>query len=1415
LEGMSLAVGATCQLNVAVHDDGTRPPGPLGDIRTTLLLTTDAFSASGLFAVSNSLAFSFTATEVSALTPPAFLTTDPSTAVTTDLGSFQVRHLSPMARVALTNPTINAIQLASDFDTGVFPASWALMDNTCGFSNGIRAGFVTESVALAPHATCTMDLALIATIAGDFLPTLTMRVAAVDRDGNPASEIDVIPFHALAVSTAVAVVDRVEAPLVPGSTTGNVRTITFWQGGVALPMLDATTPLTNLTLVSTTCDGLAADSCTLDVRLNPFVVDPGVTSIARGDVDVSGFDVVHLAWTVPQGVIYSAPDTVGFLAADASLDATMSVTVNVTGGGQYTVTPYSFNAPSLPGPQGNLFAVHNEGSCFDPLQPALDSAHSCTIIVHVFPNGGTNGLPSPQLPTATLPVTAVDIADSNHTISTEVTLTRVRPANDNVADATVIAPGVTAIDGNNAGATAEAFEIPGNFGPLNTVWYSWTAPANITGPVSFSTDNNQQLVRVYDPAENPTLATNPPRFVVEADWANGDTSSDRILPIAGRQYLISVFGGGTGGPFGVTVRFDRPPVNDSPSAATPTLHNVTFGYYYDTWNATSDAAASTLTNPVWYTVSAPTVDTVVRLGLRELDQATGTDPVVPGNPVTLAVYADLSGVGSGPFALQSPLTPTPVVPGLLDGVDHGAYLLNAGTTYAIAVDGSNVFGSLSLSWPSAVATGPAPIFSNVPNPVASATAPATPVTYTEPTVDVGGPPSCAPASGSLFPVGTTTVQCTATNNGATSSASFSVTVNPIAPSAPNVVSVTPSSTNSGAIDVTLQLPWDGGSPVTSWSVSSSTGRTTTTVSPNGTLFFAQVTSLPLGDPNVTVTAAATNAVGTSTPATPFPVPLLVPPGATGTQSQQGTNPTATSTLTTPAGTVTSTVSGTGSGTVTSAQYPTGTPIPAAPRPFAQNATNPFDVVVSRSNTFSTVTITSCPGTTGSKLWWFDPDVISGGWKTVSPDATFTGPSGTPPNCLTFTANTTTTSPTIAGLTGTVFAAAAPPASATLVPASTTVAAGSSTTITATIFDAAHAVVPGASVTLSPAAGGPAVSGTTDDAGVVTLTVSNATVGNVTYHVSANGIALAATTIIAYSTVPTVSGTMNPAEVGVAYTATFSATGQPTPTLSATGLPAGLSINAATGMVSGTPTASGTFRVTVSATNNLGSASITVSLLVRPAVQITTTALPRATVGTTYAASIAATGGTGVFTFSATGLPTGLSINATSGQITGTPTVSGAVTVAMLVVDVLGGLARASLALVVDPATPPPTGADLAITATASGIRTGETGQYLLKVSNTGTATAVGPIKVIDMLPTGLTYASAMGAGWRCTAVGQVVTCTTTASLGAQKISSLTLNAGVKAKAGTVVTNTATVSSTATDPTPTNNTAIVTVTVKKG
>jgi alpha-tubulin suppressor-like RCC1 family protein len=73
----------------------------------------------------------------------------------------------------------------------------------------------------------------------------------------------------------------------------------------------------------------------------------------------------------------------------------------------------------------------------------------------------------------------------------------------------------------------------------------------------------------------------------------------------------------------------------------------------------------------------------------------------------------------------------------------------------------------------------------------------------------------------------------------------------------------------------------------------------------------------------------------------------------------------------------------------------------------------------------------------------------------------------------------------------------------------------------------------------------------------------------------------------------------------------------------------------------------------------------------PPLDVTTTTLPEGKQGTAYSATATATGGTPPLKWSATGLPSGLSIASSTGQIGGTPTASGSSTVTLIATDAEG------------------------------------------------------------------------------------------------------------------------------------------------
>jgi hypothetical protein len=131
-------------------------------------------------------------------------------------------------------------------------------------------------------------------------------------------------------------------------------------------------------------------------------------------------------------------------------------------------------------------------------------------------------------------------------------------------------------------------------------------------------------------------------------------------------------------------------------------------------------------------------------------------------------------------------------------------------------------------------------------------------------------------------------------------------------------------------------------------------------------------------------------------------------------------------------------------------------------------------------------------------------------------------------------------------------------------------------------------------------------------------------------------------------------------VDTAYNFAFTSTGSPAPTFSVTtgSLPPGLSLSAG-GVISGTPTASGTFAGTITITNGVApDATQDFSILIEPvpvAPVVTSAAPPNGVVGTAYSFTVTSTG-VPTPTLSITGsLPSGLAFDPGTGLISGTPT----------------------------------------------------------------------------------------------------------------------------------------------------------------
>src|SRR6185503_3118395 len=153
------------------------------------------------------------------------------------------------------------------------------------------------------------------------------------------------------------------------------------------------------------------------------------------------------------------------------------------------------------------------------------------------------------------------------------------------------------------------------------------------------------------------------------------------------------------------------------------------------------------------------------------------------------------------------------------------------------------------------------------------------------------------------------------------------------------------------------------------------------------------------------------------------------------------------------------------------------------------------------------------------------------------------------------------------------------------------------------------------------------------------------------------------------------------QVGVAYSSSLVATGGVAPytySILSGSLPTGLTLNSATGAITGTPTAAGSFPFTAKVVDSRGTAAGTTTnscgiTIAAAAPALSCVAATTGQVGVAYSSSLVATGGVAPYTYSilSGSLPTGLTLNASTGAITGTPTAAGSFPFTAKVVDSRG------------------------------------------------------------------------------------------------------------------------------------------------
>jgi hypothetical protein len=191
------------------------------------------------------------------------------------------------------------------------------------------------------------------------------------------------------------------------------------------------------------------------------------------------------------------------------------------------------------------------------------------------------------------------------------------------------------------------------------------------------------------------------------------------------------------------------------------------------------------------------------------------------------------------------------------------------------------------------------------------------------------------------------------------------------------------------------------------------------------------------------------------------------------------------------------------------------------------------------------------------------------------------------------------------------------------------------------------------------------------------------------------------------------------------------------------LPPGLQLNQSNGAITGVPTTVGSFSprfrvqdVGTPIQSDEKTLAITINLPAPPS--ITTTSLPAGSFNAAYNQTVQVTGGIGTLVWGVTSgaLPPGFNLNATNGNISGTPTMTGSFSFTLRVTDQIPQFDQQNFTITINPPAPP------AITAPAS-LPTGTVNQAYPDTTLTasgGTAPLTwDPVVGLNVLPNGLSW----------------------------------------------------------------------------
>jgi hypothetical protein len=331
----------------------------------------------------------------------------------------------------------------------------------------------------------------------------------------------------------------------------------------------------------------------------------------------------------------------------------------------------------------------------------------------------------------------------------------------------------------------------------------------------------------------------------------------------------------------------------------------------------------------------------------------------------------------------------------------------------------------------------------------------------------------------------------------------------------------------------------------------------------------------------------------------------------------------------------------------------------------------------------------CAASTGTKGVAYSSALVASGG---TPSYTFTINSGSLPLGLTLNATTgaITGTPTTAG-TYTYVAKVTDSTGATALTSSCTITIATPLTLGCVVANSGQVGVAYSSAAIASGGippytfslySGSVPPGLTGDPSAGTLYGTPTTAGTYTYvgkvTDSTGATALSSSCTITIAAPLTLGCAASTGTKGVAYSSTLVRSGGTAPftfTINSGSLPPGLSLNATTGAITGTPTTAGTYTYVAKVTDSTGATKLTSSCTITIAAPPLTLgcAANKGTKGAAYSSALVASGGTPAYTFTKNSgsLPPGLTLNASTGAITGTPTTAGTYTYVAKVTDSTG------------------------------------------------------------------------------------------------------------------------------------------------